>query len=177
MNLSTRWGRITLTTVMLVFALASGKGLAANWKHQSMAWVFGPDGTSIRSPDPEVSGAQPAGFTWSMVPGNVGAVYFAGGNQITGRITQEFTDLNATGLNSFADYKGLLMKSSIEEFLLESATFGSWLMTVPSYPPMCLPQLPTFPSQGLQWIWLTTGREPSTYVFDPMPISGQVGIS
>lgn len=108
MNPSTRWERITLTTVMLVFALASGKGLAANWKHQSMAWVFGPDGTSIRSPDPEISGAQPAGFTWSMVPGNVGAVYFAGGNQITDRITQEFTDLNATGLNSFADYKNVL---------------------------------------------------------------------
>ena len=104
MVLSIKSGFITLTTAILVFGFAGGKGFA-EWGHQNMAWVLGPDSASIRSPYGE---AQPTGFSWSIVPGDVGAVYYPGGNVIADRVTQDITDLNAVGLNNFEDYRSVL---------------------------------------------------------------------
>jgi len=104
MVLSIKSGFITLTTAILVFGFAGGKGFA-EWGHQNMAWVLGPDSASIRSPYGE---AQSTGFSWSIVPADVGAVYYPGGNVIADRVTQDITDLNAVGLNNFEDYRSVL---------------------------------------------------------------------
>lgn len=100
----TKSGFITLTTAILVLGFAGGKGFA-EWGHQSMAWVLGPDSASIRSPYGE---AQSTGFSWSIVPADVGAVHYPGGNVIADRVTQDITDLNAVGLNNFEDYRSVL---------------------------------------------------------------------
>ena len=70
-----------------------------------MAWVLGPGSASIRSP---LDQAQPTGFSWSIVPENVGAVYYPDGSVIAGRVTQDITDLNAVGLNNFENYRSIL---------------------------------------------------------------------
>ena len=109
---SNKWRFITLTTAILVFGFAGEKGFA-EWGHQSMAWVFGPNSASIRSPYDQ---AQSTGFSWSIVPENVGAVYYPGGSVIADdvkglaipRVTQDIMDLKAVGLNNFEDYRSAL---------------------------------------------------------------------
>jgi len=77
------------------------------WKHQNMAWVFGSDQLSIR--DPTLNNPQPASFSWSMVPAGVKSIYYPGGNDHNPqRYTKSFTDINATGLSTFDDYKNIL---------------------------------------------------------------------
>ena len=79
----------------------------AAWKHQNMAWVFGSDQLSIR--DPTLNNPQPASFSWSMVPASVKSIYYPGGNDYNPqRYTKSFTDINATGLTTFDDYKNVL---------------------------------------------------------------------
>ena len=64
-----------------------------------MAWVPGPNGTSVRSPD---DSAQPTSLTWSIVPGGV-----AHANDST-RVTDDFIEMNVTGLTTFSDYQAML---------------------------------------------------------------------
>ncbi len=64
-----------------------------------MAWVPGPDGTSVRSPD---DSPQPTSLTWSIVPGGV-----AQANDDS-RVTDDFTDMHVTGLTTLADYHAML---------------------------------------------------------------------
>lgn len=73
---------ISLATALLVGSLFSGQTSASNWEHQTspwsspdpgwaldypngMAWVLGPDGTTIRSP---IEAPQPTELSWSIVP-------------------------------------------------------------------------------------------------------------
>ncbi len=109
MTMSGKIQPIVISIALLVCSMPEDTVLAADsdgaWAHQSMAWVLGPDSASIRSPYEE---AQPTGFHWSIVPGNVAAVHYPGGSVISGRVTQNITDLNAAGLNSFEDYKIVL---------------------------------------------------------------------
>lgn len=96
---------IVIVTAWLACSVIGEGAIAAGWENQSMAWVLGPNSASIRSP---YDAAQPTGFSWSIVPGNTGAVYSPGGSVITDRVTQDITDLNAVGLNGFEDYKSTL---------------------------------------------------------------------
>lgn len=50
---------------LFTWILPDGKTWASNWEHQSMAWVLGPDGTTIRSP---LETPQPTELSWSIVP-------------------------------------------------------------------------------------------------------------
>lgn len=123
----TRWGLICSTVATFFFGFSGSEAFAevlhdhateqlrTEWGHQSMAWVLGPNSTSIRSPYEQ---AQPTGFTWSIVPDNTEAVYYAGGSVIytdsedpgcpCPRVTQDIRDLNAVGLDSLEDYKAVL---------------------------------------------------------------------
>lgn len=96
---------ITVITVMLALVLVGGSTCSADFEYQSMAWVLGADSTSIRSP---LGAPQSTGMTWSIVAGNVEARYHPDGNVITDRLTQDITDLNAVGLDSFEDYRDAL---------------------------------------------------------------------
>jgi hypothetical protein len=73
-------------------------GWALNWP-EGMAWVLGPDGTTIRSP---VETPQATHLTWSIVP--AGVAYWLDEN----RLTQPMTALGALGLSTFADYQAVL---------------------------------------------------------------------
>lgn len=82
------------TTGLIILSLISTLK-AGSWNHQNMAWVLGPDGTSIRSPyEPE----KPTAISWSIVPGNTGDAFNAG------RYTQPITSLGVSGLNGLSDY-------------------------------------------------------------------------
>ena len=104
MNPLTRWVLISVTGVTLAFGFTVDTA-NAQWGHQNMAWVLGPDSAAIRSPHEP---AQPTGFSWSIVPGNTEALFYPGSNIIDDKITQEITDLNAVGLDGFEDYKHVL---------------------------------------------------------------------
>ena len=71
-----------------------------------MAWVLGPDSTTIRSP---VSTPQPTGLTWSIVPGSVADWLDEN------RLTQPITALGALGLSTFADYQ-VVLEGVIDEW-------------------------------------------------------------
>ena len=64
-----------------------------------MAWVPGPGGTSVRSPD---DSPQPTSLTWSIVPGGVAQASDAA------RVTDDLMDLHVTGLTTFSDYHAML---------------------------------------------------------------------
>ncbi len=108
--------RMTIGVVAALLAICS-MAQANQWEHQTspwqevpdpggalnypngMAWVLGPNGTTIRSP---VETPQPTELTWSIVPGGV-----AHWND-PGRLTRPMTDLDAFGLSTFADYQTVL---------------------------------------------------------------------
>ena len=94
---------LVVTVVMLV--VAGMNTCFAEFNHQSMAWVLGPDSVSIRSP---LEVPQSTGMTWSIVDADVESVYYPGGNVIADRLTRDFTDLNAVGLETLEDYKNAL---------------------------------------------------------------------
>ena len=73
--------------------------MGEDWQHQSMAWVPGPNSTSVRSP---LDSPQPTALTWSMVPGGVATA----GN--SNRITDDFVDMGVTGLTTAAQYQAVL---------------------------------------------------------------------
>jgi hypothetical protein len=95
----------------------AGPANADQWEHQSspwgstpdpggaldwptgMAWVLGPDSTTIRSP---VDTPQPTGLSWSIVPGGVADWINAN------KTTRPITDLGASGLSDLADYQAVL---------------------------------------------------------------------
>ena len=56
---------LTLATALLAGSLLSGQTSASYWEHQSMAWVLGPGGTTIRSP---FATPQSTELSWSIVP-------------------------------------------------------------------------------------------------------------
>ncbi len=107
----TRWGFICFTVMASVFTFGVGTAYA-EWGHQNMAWVLGPNSTSIRSPHEP---AQPTGFSWSIVPGDTEALYYPGSSVKAGDVTRDITDLNAVGLDSFEDYKRVL-NSAIDDW-------------------------------------------------------------
>ena len=109
-----------MCVMMAVLAIVSA-AQATQWEHQSspwqsggqpipdpggaldypngMAWVLGPDSTTIRSP---VDTPQSTGLSWSIVPGGVG-------DWLTeDRYTQPIMALGASGLSGFADYQATL---------------------------------------------------------------------
>ncbi len=107
---------ITIGVVAALLAICSATQ-ANQWEHQSspwqevpdpgwalnyptgMAWVLGPDGSTIRSP---VETPQPTELTWSIVPG--GVAHWLDPT----RLTRPMTDLDAFGLSTFADYRDAL---------------------------------------------------------------------
>ena len=107
---------ITIGVVAALLAICSATQ-ANQWEHQSspwqevpdpgwalnyptgMAWVLGPDGSTIRSP---VETPQPTELTWSIVPG--GVAHWLDPT----RLTRSMTDLDAFGLSTFADYRDAL---------------------------------------------------------------------
>ena len=111
--------RTKLMTIGVVAALLAfcSATQANQWEHQSspwqevpdpgwalnyptgMAWVLGPDGSTIRSP---VETPQPTELTWSIVPG--GVAHWLDPN----KLTRPMTDLNAFGLSTPADYQAVL---------------------------------------------------------------------
>jgi hypothetical protein len=97
--------KMKVITICAMAVMLTSLAYADEWEHQSMAWVLGPDSTSIRSPYGE---SQSTGFSWSIVPGNTSAVYYPGGNVIADRVTQDIMDLTAVGLDSFEDYRSAL---------------------------------------------------------------------
>ena len=84
--------------VLLAISLSTATVSATNWVPQNMAWVLGPNGTSIRSPD---DSPQPTGMTWSIVPGGTERLN-------SSHVTQDITDLGALGLSDFHDYQTVL---------------------------------------------------------------------
>jgi len=104
----------------------AGAANAGQWEHQSspwgstpdpggaldwpngMAWVLGPDSTTIRSP---VDTPQPTGLSWSIVPGETESYPLIQQNRSgvnMPKYTQPITDLGASGLSEFADYQAVL---------------------------------------------------------------------
>lgn len=100
----TRRGFTRFAGVTLAFSFSAGTA-NAQWGHQNMAWVLGPNSASIRSPHEQ---AQPTGFSWSIVPGDTEALYYPGSSIKAGDITRDITNLNAAGLDSLEDYKSVL---------------------------------------------------------------------
>jgi len=82
--------------------VSSAKG--QDWLHQNNAWVPGPDGTSVRSPD---DSPQPTSLTWSMVPGGVEQ------SNDSSRVTKDFTEMGVSGLSSLDDY-ALVLEEAVD---------------------------------------------------------------
>ena len=97
-----------LVLALLACNVLGERVCAANWEHQNMAWVLGPDSTTIRSP---LDTPQPTGLSWSIVPGETGSYPLIQENRYgvnMPRYTQPITALGASGLSEFADYQALL---------------------------------------------------------------------
>lgn len=111
-----RW-TVILAAMFLLGSFPVGNTFGTDWEHQTspwgsnpdpgwaldwpngMAWVLGPDGTSIRS---SVEAPQPTALSWSIVLPGTGDAF------TTGRYTQSMTDLGVTGLSGMADYQQIL---------------------------------------------------------------------
>jgi len=85
--------------VMLVLPAFSPVYGQQEWVHQSMAWVPGPDGTSVRSPD---DSPLPTSITWSIVPGGVEQ------SHDSSRVTQDFTEMGVSGFSEIEEYATVL---------------------------------------------------------------------
>lgn len=94
-----------LPILFFLLGLAPG-AYSQDWEHKSNAWVPGPFGTSVRSP---YESPQPTAITWSMVPGGV-----AHSNDAD-RETDDFIDMEVTGLTSLSDYQAVL-RSAVDEW-------------------------------------------------------------
>ncbi|MDG2206869.1 MAG: matrixin family metalloprotease [Pirellulales bacterium] len=91
------WGRFVIGGWLSVAFVGPASG--QDWLHQNNAWVPGPNGTSVRSPD---DSPQPTSLTWSMVPGGVEQ------SNDSSRVTKDFTEMGVTGLSSLDDYGSVL---------------------------------------------------------------------
>jgi hypothetical protein len=83
----------------LAVLLTAGTATGEDWEYQNMAWVPGPNSTSVRSP---LDSPHPTSLTWSIVPEGVATA----GN--ANRLTDDFLDMGVTGLTTAAQYQAVL---------------------------------------------------------------------